>query len=337
MLTAMLTATLRRSALRGRRSYVNTSSSVAPDPKLMRSLTAVGQRLEVRALVVDAALFRRPPTTAPRTASPLAFREPPPGVEVATDAMLTRAVRDELTARGLDAIGKPWAVRARLSDARAEAAEAAGLEAAIAGDARAAAEKKKKKEKSAAPDVAAKYAARLAAKKAGGGTAATTAGAAAAAPAGDAALLAASKALARRRDAEDASRWRLGPAGLSNALAFAAGRSMSVALVARPDTTARELEDLVRQAGDVFDVVAPPGDDALAAALAALDLAPHRVLALVEPDALARARALGARTCVLADGAWEPPARRDRRPDFCVDDCAAVADVINDLNGHSFR
>ena len=321
-------------AARLRRGYVNTSSSLGADPALMRSLSAVGQRLEVRALIVDAALFRRAPSTgATRVPSPLAFADPKPGVVIATDAMLTKHVRDELKARGVDAIGKPRAVRERLAAARAEAeAEEASAVDALAGGARERLEEAPPPPP-AAVGIAAKYAARLSAKGGAG---------AGPAPAGDAALLSASRDAARKTDAET-SRWRMGPSGLSNLLAFAAGRSMSVALVGRADTTDTELGDLMKQADGAFDVVAPAasggggGGGSLAAALATLALEPHRVLAVTEPDALEWARAAGVRTCVLRDGDWEPPARRDRRPDFDVDECAEVQLLINDLNGISFR
>ena len=60
---------------------------------------------------------------------------------------------------------------------------------------------------------------------------------------------------ARRGEDETTSRWRLGPPGLKGLLTHASRRSMALAVVARPDTTPRELSDLTSQAGVAFDVV----------------------------------------------------------------------------------
>ena len=96
----------------------------------MKELQRYGRNLEVQALVVDAQIFRRK-GGAPLQASALAFdssRKVAGGQQVASKEMLTKAVREELRARGLDAIGKPWVVRERLDQARSEAEELASLE-----------------------------------------------------------------------------------------------------------------------------------------------------------------------------------------------------------------
>ena len=133
----------------------------------------------------------------------------------------------------------------------------------------------------AAGGIAAKYAAKLAAKRGDGAPAAPTPG--------DADLLSSAKALVEAADAqrnnEESSRWRMGPPGLKGLLTHASRRSMALAVVARPDTSPRELADLTSQAGVAFDVVVD-GDDALDAAVDALGLAPHRVLAFVDDAAL---------------------------------------------------
>ena len=111
-------------------SYNNIGSTVAPDATRVKELQRYGRNLEVQALVVDAQIFRRK-GGAPLQASALAFdssRKVAGGQQVASKEMLTKAVREELRARGLDAIGKPWVVRERLDQARSEAAELAGLE-----------------------------------------------------------------------------------------------------------------------------------------------------------------------------------------------------------------
>ena len=135
----------------------------------------------------------------------------------------------------------------------------------------------------AAGGIAAKYAAKLAAKRGDGAPATPTPG--------DADLLSSAKALVEAADAqrnnEESSRWRMGPPGLKGLLTHASRRSMALAVVARPDTSPRELADLTSQAGVAFDVVVD-GDDALDAAVDALGLAPHRVLAFVDDAALLR-------------------------------------------------
>ena len=317
-------------------AYVNTSSSVKADEKLMRSLSAVGQTLKVRAVCVDAQLFRRT-GGAERVASPLAFaslRGDP--ASIATKDMLTKAVRQELKDRGLDSIGKPWAVRERLDQARSEADELAGLESAIGG----AAPEKREKETKQRPEfgggVAAKYAAKLAAKRNG---ATAPVGAAAASAGGDAAILSGARELAALDDARrNDSKWRMGPPGMKSLLTFAAARSMSIALVARPDTPDGEVDELLKQAGVTFDVVARAADDALGDALAALDLAPHQVLSFCDDlDSVLQGKRRRLHTCVLDDDDVPLPARHDRRPDFNVAKCSDVCHVINDLNGISWR
>ena len=318
-------------------AYVNTSSSVKADEKLMRSLSAVGQTLKVRAVCVDAQLFRRT-GGAERVASPLAFaslRGDP--ASIATKDMLTKAVRQELKDRGLDSIGKPWAVRERLDQARSEADELAGLESAIGG---AAAPPEEEKRETKPPEfgggVAAKYAAKLAAKRNG---ATAPVGAAAASAGGDAAILSGARELAALDDARrNDSKWRMGPPGMKSLLTFAAARSMSIALVARPDTPDGEVDELLKQAGVTFDVVARAADDALGDALAALDLAPHQVLSFCDDlESVLQGKRRRLHTCVLDDDDAPLPARRDRRPDFNVAKCSDVCHVINDLNGISWR
>ena len=325
-----------------RANYNNIGATAKPDAARVKALQRYGKNLEVQALVVDAQIFRRK-GGAPLKASALAFessRRVDGGQQVASHEMLTKAVREELRAHGLDGIGKPWVVRERLDQARGDSAEVASLEAAIgaaAPDVTSA---------SAEPDdppdatiaeisgVAAKYAAKLKAKRGDGALAMG-------AP-GDADLLSSAKALveaadARRQDDDATSRWRLGPPGLKGVLTHAARRSMLLAVVARPDTTARELSDLTAQAGVAFDLVVD-GSGALDAAVDQLGLEPHRVLAFVD-DAplLAEAKRRDLRTVQFVGDGEELPQRRDRRPDFDVSDCADVVGVIDELNGLSIR
>ena len=120
-------------------------------------------------------------------------------------------------------------------------------------------------------------------------------------------------------------------------LTHASRRSMALAVVARPDTSPRELSDLTSQAGVAFDVVVD-GDDALDAAVDALGLAPHRVLAFVDDAALLReAKRCNLRTVQFVGDGEELPVRRDRRPDYDVSACGDVVGVIDELNGLSFR
>ena len=91
------------------RSYNNIGATDAPDAARAKALQRYGRNLEVQALVVDAQIFRRK-GGAPLQASALAFdssRKVAGGQQVASKEMLTKAVREELRARGLDAIGKP--------------------------------------------------------------------------------------------------------------------------------------------------------------------------------------------------------------------------------------
>ncbi len=339
------------------RSYNNIGSTVAPDATRVKELQRYGRNLEVQALVVDAQIFRRK-GGAPLQASALAFdssRKVAGGQQVASKEMLTKAVREELRARGLDAIGKPWVVRERLDQARSEAAEletlekSLGVEMAPAEAARGASAStvlasgapSDQPDASAAPDppdaiaggIAAKYAAKLAAKRGDGAPATPTQG--------DADLLSSAKALVEAADAqrnnEESSRWRMGPPGLKGLLTHASRRSMALAVVARPDTSPRELSDLTSQAGVAFDVVVD-GDGGLGAAVDALGLSPHRVLAFVDDSALLRqAKAFDLRTVQFVGENEELPVRRDRRPDYDVSACADVVGVIDELNGLSFR
>ena len=113
---------------------------------------------------------------------------------------------------------------------------------------------------------------------------------------------------------------------------------MALAVVARPDTTPRELSDLTSQAGVAFDVIVDSSDGGLGAAVDALGLEPHRVLAFVD-DALflSQARRRDLRTVQFVGDGEELPVRRDRRPDYDVSACGDVVGVIDELNGLSFR
>ena len=250
------------------RSYNNIGATIAPNATRVKELQRYGRNLEVQALVVDAQIFRRK-GGAPLQASALAFdssRKVAGGQQVASKEMLTKAVREELRARGLDAIGKPWVVRERLDQARSEAAELASLEESLgaetAPDEAPAEAAPEPAAPAAAGGIAAKYAAKLAAKRGDGAPATPTPG--------DADLLSSAKALVEAADAqrnnEESSRWRMGPPGLKGLLTHASRRSMALAVVARPDTTPRELSDLTSQAGVAFDVVVD-GEDALDAAV----------------------------------------------------------------------
>ena len=346
-----------RPLLQQQRSYNNIGSTVAPDATRAKALQRYGRNLEVQALVVDAQIFRRK-GGAPLQASALAFdssRKVAGGQQVASKEMLTKAVREELRARGLDAIGKPWVVRERLDQARSEAAEletlenSLGVETAPADAARGASAStvlasgapSDQPDASAAPDppdaiaggIAAKYAAKLAAKRGDGAPATPTPG--------DADLLSSAKALVEAADAqrnnEESSRWRMGPPGLKGLLTHASRRSMALAVVARPDTTPRELADLTSQAGVAFDVVVE-GEGGIDAAVDQLGLAPHRVLAFVDDTTLLReAKRRELRTVQFVGENEELPVRRDRRPDYDVSACADVVGVIDELNGLSFR
>ena len=320
-------------------SYNNIGSTVAPDATRVKELQRYGRNLEVQALVVDAQIFRRK-GGAPLQASALAFdssRKVAGGQQVASKEMLTKAVREELRARGLDAIGKPWVVRERLDQARSEAEELASLEKSLGAEtapAEAPAEAAPEPDApAAAGGIAAKYAAKLAAKRGDGAPATPTQG--------DADLLSSAKALVEAADAqrnnEESSRWRMGPPGLKGLLTHAARRSMALAVVARPDTSPRELSDLTSQAGVAFDVVVD-GEGGLDAAVDQLGLEPHRVLAFVDDSALLReARRRELRTVQFVGENEELPVRRDRRPDYDVSACADVVGVIDELNGLSFR
>ena len=185
----------------------------------------------------------------------------------------------------------------------------------------------------AAGGIAAKYAAKLAAKRGDGAPATPTPG--------DADLLSSAKALVEAADAQrnndESSRWRMGPPGLKGLLTHASRRSMALAVVARPDTTPRELADLTSQAGVAFDVVVE-GEGSLDAAVDQLGLAPHRVLAFVDDAALLReAKRCDLRTVQFVGDGEKLLVRRDRRPDYDVSACADVVGVIDELNGLSFR
>lgn len=320
-------------------SYNNIGSTVAPDATRVKELQRYGRNLEVQALVVDAQIFRRK-GGAPLQASALAFdssRKVAGGQQVASKEMLTKAVREELRARGLDAIGKPWVVRERLDQARSEAAELATLEKSLGAETASDEAPAEAAPEPAAPPtgggIAAKYAVKLAAKRGDGAPATPTQG--------DADLLSSAKALVEAADAqrnnEESSRWRMGPPGLKGLLTHAARRSMALAVVARPDTTSRELADLTSQAGVAFDVVVE-GEGGIDAAVDQLGLQPHRVLAFVDDSALLReAKRRDLRTVQFVGDGEELPVRRDRRPDYDVSACADVVGVIDELNGLSFR
>ena len=328
-----------RPLLQQQRSYNNIGATVAPDAARAKALQRYGRNLEVQALVVDAQIFRRK-GGAPLQASALAFdssRKVAGGQQVASKEMLTKAVREELRARGLDAIGKPWVVRERLDQARSEAEELATLEKSLgvetASDEAPVEAAPEPAAPAAAGGIAAKYAAKLAAKRGDGAPATPTPG--------DADLLSSAKALVEAADAqrnnEESSRWRMGPPGLKGLLTHASRRSMALAVVARPDTSPRELADLTSQAGVAFDVVVE-GEGGLDAAVDHLGLEPHRVLAFVDDAALlGQAKARDLRTVQFVGENEELPVRRDRRPDYDVSACADVVGVIDELNGLSFR
>ena len=129
----------------------------------------------------------------------------------------------------------------------------------------------------------------------------------------------------------------MGPPGLKGLLTHASRRSMALAVVARPDTSPRELSDLTSQAGVAFDVVVE-GEGGLGAAVDQLGLEPHRVLAFVDDASLlSQAKARDLRTVQFVGDGEELPVRRDRRPDYDVSACADVVGVIDELNGLSFR
>ena len=87
-----------------------------------------------------------------------------------------------------------------------------------------------------------------------------------------------------------------------------------------------------------IDYAQVDGDDALDAAVDALGLEPHRVLAFVDDAALLReAKRCNLRTVQFVGENEELPVRRDRRPDYDVSACADVVGVIDELNGLSFR
>ena len=328
-----------RPLLQQQRSYNNIGATVAPDAARAKALQRYGRNLEVQALVVDAQIFRRK-GGAPLQASALAFdssRKVAGGQQVASKEMLTKAVREELRARGLDAIGKPWVVRERLDQARSEAEELATLEKSLgvetASDEAPVEAAPEPAAPAAAGGIAAKYAAKLAAKRGDGAPATPTPG--------DADLLSSAKALVEAADAqrnnEESSRWRMGPPGLKGLLTHASRRSMALAVVARPDTSPRELADLTSQAGVAFDVVVE-GEGGIDAAVDQLGLAPHRVLAFVDDAALlSQAKRCDLRTVQFVGDGEELPVRRDRRPDYDVSACADVVGVIDELNGLSFR
>lgn len=294
-------------------------SSSAAEEVAFRKLTAVGQQLKVRALAVDAQIFRR---TSPKGSEPKDLRVSArlDTATLATKDMLTKQVRHELKKRGLDAIGKPWTVRERLDEAR-ELEDISRLQGTPEVP-----QQKLTPQVPQQTDVRAKYAAKLRGKLD--------------APPpdkdGDAALL-----QAARQVATTPSRWRLGPPGLRTLLDFAVARSMSLVLVARADTTDQELEELLRQSTR-FDLVHREGD--LVAACAKLDVAHHQTLAFFddrgsENDDVSRigdAKRAGILTCLLRDAAVTASTGR-ARPDFHVDTCADVINIINDLNGISYR
>lgn len=95
-----------------------SSSSSGQLQERLRALTSVGQTLVMKALLVDAQLFRRKnnEVVTESGVSHLSSRFDPTVLQ--TKEMLTKQVRAELRKRGLDAIGKPWAVRQRLEEAR---------------------------------------------------------------------------------------------------------------------------------------------------------------------------------------------------------------------------
>lgn len=292
----------------------------------LRALTSVGQTLKMRALLVDAHLFRRQERKeeSPKATLRVSTRFDP--TELQTSEMLTKQVRAELRKRGLDAIGKPWMVRQRLEEARqAESVEA--LAKAIGGGS----DETAKPDTLPVVDVRAKYAAKL---RAAGVTGPAER------DAGDAVALEAARAAIARQKESPSSKWRIGPSGMRNLLDFAAARSMGLALIARVDISDHELAELRRQVAVQFDVVqrlTTDEADAVQVVCEALGIEPYQTLAFVDDRRAARdAGRAGALSCLLASDGDNTLADRSAA-DHVVSSCAAVQDIINDINGTSYR
>ncbi|KAJ8599872.1 hypothetical protein CTAYLR_010365 [Chrysophaeum taylorii] len=309
-------------------------------PARIKALTSVGQTLTVRALLVDTHLFRRSNVSVGGGSAPTDLRVSSrfDTSKTAPKEMLTKEVRHELRARGLDPIGKAWTVKKRLEEARELEAVAR-----IGGDA-------PRPAPSQTPDLRAKYAEKLRHRMADGAPSAPTTGGE---NEGDAAALqAAREAVASFGSGGDeasrsSSRWRIGPPGMRTLLEFAAARSMFLVLLTRLETSEQELSELLKQAAVHFDVVqgAAAAEDGVRAACCELGLEPHQTLAFVDDVAAARgAGRAGALACVLlreepsssGNNIKVSDAKRGRS-EHVVSACSDVVNIINDLNGISYR
>eukprot|EP00635_Sarcinochrysidales_sp_CCMP3193_P014409 CAMPEP_0118902268 /NCGR_PEP_ID=MMETSP1166-20130328/7632_1 /TAXON_ID=1104430 /ORGANISM="Chrysoreinhardia sp, Strain CCMP3193" /LENGTH=336 /DNA_ID=CAMNT_0006841473 /DNA_START=11 /DNA_END=1021 /DNA_ORIENTATION=- len=327
---------------------------------LARKLERVSSSLSIRGVFVDSRIFRRAAKAEAVHRNPMRVFDP--NVEMPTKDMLTKQVRMELRSRGLDAIGKPWVVKRRLDDAREEE-DVGSLVAAVEGlrgrrrEEELSSDDRQKKEPttttlSADPlgpgsfsgDAAAarlRYAAKLRAKLGGDGVPSSFDEAA-----GDAAALAAGReAVASFAAPPKGGAFRHGPPGLRTLLHFVRARSMVLALLVR-DAADDEVREITENGGATFDVVHDRGD--VRGACDVLGLDPARVLALADDDdaLLREASRAGALTCLLEDD--ESLGRRQqqrglssttttKRADYVVGSCQEVIDVINDLNGISYR
>lgn len=195
-----------------------TSSSSGQLQERLRALTSVGQTLVMKALLVDAQLFRRKNNEVVTDANipHLASRFDPSVLH--TKEMLTKQVRAELRKRGLDAIGKPWTVRRRLEEARKSEEEQLDTLVSKIG------EESSTRAARAVPvmDIRAKYAGKLRDRLGNGGLTSKT-------ETGDAnALRAGREAVSSFNDArEGKSRWRIGPPGMATVLLKLSGEGQA--------------------------------------------------------------------------------------------------------------
>ena len=288
----------------------------------MRKLDQVSKTLAVRAVVVDSGIFRR--TGGPQEVFRNTMRTFDTSVTMPTKEMLVKQVRKELRDRGLDAIGKPWVVRQRLDEARETTED---IETLVSGGV---------PQPTTPPtavaqtpdDIRARYAGKLRAKLADGMSTPDHAK-----PTdGDAGVLAAG----RDAIATTTKRFRHGPPGLRTFLDFITARSMLLALLGSDDAHHDELNDLASQ-GVNFDLVASR-DIPFATVCDDLDLQPSNVLALAHDHRLVLdASRSGALTCLLAPEGGPSSAPVLKTPDFTVATCQDCIDLINDLNGISYR
>lgn len=337
-----------------------SSSAAARKSRIERLReTSVGKSLTIRALLVDSALFRRMNKEENKTEEfRVSSRFDP---DVVTKDMLTKQVRAELRKRGLDGIGKPWVVKKRLEEARDAEKELAELDAKLSGETTTPTPPKQPP----VEDIRAKYADRLRGRSA-------TIPLGSSKQQGDAETLQFAKEAAHKSESQRRpSQWRIGPPGMRTLLEFVAARSMFLVLVTRSDTSDQELKELRDQAGVHFDLVTKNSSDAESTPPAGeqspsrwgtvcgvLEIEPHQSLSFVDDDLAAReARNAGSLTCLLLGDdedhtttiesptqfAGNNHSRSQRRRsaggavDYVVSKCAEVSDVINDLNGTSYR